>query len=114
MIYIMSKELPVMQHNEMVQGYEIALAANAVYDLRTQKAVESAKAIAELLARNPDPMQDSVTEALSEAATAREEYTEIFDGLMESASALIPARHVFDDNEIVFSTTTRYSGPPWQ
>ncbi len=109
----MSKELPVTQHDEMVQGYEIALAANAVYDLRAQKAIESAKAIAELLSRNPDPMQEGVTEVLSEAAKARDEYTETFNGLMESASALIPARHVFDDNEIVFSTTTRYSGPPW-
>lgn len=109
----MCKELPVAHHDEMVQGYEIALAANAVYDLRAQKAVESAKAIAELLSRNPDPMQDSVTEALSEAAKARDAYTAIFDGLMESASALIPARHIFDDSEVAFSTTTRYSGPPW-
>lgn len=114
MIYTMSKEFPVMQHNEMVQGYEIALAANAVYDLRTQKAVESAKAIAELLARNPDPMQDSVIVALSEASKARDSYTETFDGLMESASALMPARNVLDENEAVFSTTPRYSGPPWQ
>lgn len=108
----MSKELPVTQHNEMVQGYELALAANTVFDLRNEKAVESAKAIAELLARNPDPMQDAVAKALKEAEEARDTYTETFNGLIESASALIPARHVFDDNEIAFSTTHRYAGPP--
>ena len=59
-------------------------------------------------------MQDSVIEALSEASKTRDSYTETFDGLIESASALIPARHIFDDNENVFDTTTRYSGPPWQ
>lgn len=58
-------------------------------------------------------MQDSIIEALSEASKARNSYTETFDGLMESASALMPARHVFDDNEIAFSTIARYSGPPW-
>lgn len=101
----MNKELPVTQHNEMVQGYELALAANAVFDLRNK----SAKAIAELLARNPDPMQEGVTGA----ADTRDAHTATFDGLVESAAALIPARHVFDNNEITFSTTPRYTGPPW-
>lgn len=110
----MNKELPVTQHNDMVQGYELALAANTVFDLRNKKAVESAKAIGELLARNPDPMQDDVTEAIKEAAENRNAYTETFGGLVESAAALIPARHVFDENEIVFNTEHRYAGPPGQ
>lgn len=110
---IMSKELSVSQHNDMVQGYEIAWAANEVFDLRTKKEVESAKAIAELLARNPDPMQEAVIEAIKEATIARDTYTEVFNGLMNSASALIPARHVFEDNDIKFSTERQYSGPPW-
>lgn len=110
----MNKEIPITQHNEMVEGYELAVAANTVFNLRNKKAVESAKAIGELLARNPDPMQDSVTEALQEAAVTRKPFSETFDGLVESAAALIPARHVFDENEIVFSTSGRYAGPPGQ
>lgn len=108
----MNKELPVTQHNEMVQGYVLALAANTVFDLRNKKAVENAKAIVELLVRNPDPIQDNVTNALKEAAEVRDTYTNTFDGLVESASALMPARQVFDNSEIEFSTASRYAGPP--
>lgn len=108
----MSKELPVHFHNDMVRGYELALMANEVYDLRATKETESARAIAELLVRNPDPMQDAVLEAIDEASTARDKYTKVFEGLMDSASTLIPARHVFDSDEIQFSTEPRYSGPP--
>lgn len=108
----MSKELPVHLHNDMVRGYELALLANEVYDLRAAKETESARAIAELLARNPDPMQDAVLEAIDEATTTRDRYTKVFEGLMNSASTLILACHVFDNDEIQFSTQPRYLGPP--
>lgn len=107
-----TNSLPLEQHNNMVKSYEIALAANTVFDLRNEKTIEKAKVIADLLAHNADPMRAHVADVLELAARIDDEHTKAFNRLVGAAAVLMPARHVFDANNIEFSTKSRYSGPP--
>jgi UDP-N-acetyl-D-mannosaminuronic acid transferase (WecB/TagA/CpsF family) len=107
-----NNEASLAHQNDTAKGYEIALAANVVFDLRKEKEAESAQYIADLLAHNSNPMRESVKDALKEATITRNYYTQIFDGLVEAAAVFMPANHVLDENEIVISATTPHACPP--
>ena len=115
-----TNELSSQQLSHMRSGYDLALAANKVFDIRKNRSIEQALELAEVATRESAP--NYILPMRKVLYISQENYdadTQTYNGLLDAAALLMPDRKVIDNSgiKILFSNLAQfesYQFPPGQ